>query len=423
MPRLDAPRPPLYLARNRALRGGVVTTKKAKLVLEDGRVFDGERFGADVEAIGEVVFNTAMSGYQEILTDPSYRGQMICMTYPLIGNTGINPEDVESRDLFAAGFIIRNLSVVPSSWRSRLTLDEYLKQHNVPGITEIDTRALTRHLRDHGSKMGVIADADQDTQELIAKVRTYPAMLGKDLVKDISVDKDYVWSEGSWTLDHGYPKYTGKNSPRRGGKTYKVVALDFGIKWNILRLLADSGCQVTVVPADTSAEQVLALEPDGVFLSNGPGDPEPVVYGVDTVKHLLGKKPMFGICLGHQILGLALGGKTYKLKFGHHGANQPVKDALTGRVEITSQNHNFAVDIASLGGDIYPTHTNLNDETNEGFAHKKLPVFSVQYHPEASPGPHDSSYLFDRFVRMMAANEPVVDADGHPTQSEERDSA
>lgn len=376
---------------------------RAQLVLEDGRIFAGESFGARVESVGEVVFNTAMSGYQEILTDPSYTGQMVCMTYPHIGNTGVNDEDIESRRVFAEGFIVRSRSLVSSNYRRTKTLEEYLEAAGIAGIAEVDTRALTRHLRTHGSRVGIIAAADRDPAKLIEKIRANPPIVGRDLAREVTCDAAYPWTQGTWDLGAGY----GDKPPAEA--KFKVVAMDFGVKTNILRLLVDHGCAVTVVPANTSADSILAMEPDGVFLSNGPGDPEPVTYAVETIRALVGKKPIFGICLGHQLIGLALGARTYKLKFGHHGANQPVKDHATGRVEITSQNHNFAVDLDSIAGDVVATHVNLNDGTNEGMAHRTQPVFSVQYHPEASPGPHDASYLFDRFTTMMRTGRPVAD--------------
>jgi carbamoyl-phosphate synthase small subunit len=403
------------------------TVKPAVLALADGTVFKGAALGAPGETVGEVVFNTAMSGYQEVLTDPSYRGQMVTMTYPHIGNYGINPEDMESSRPWLAGFIVKEACPYPSNWRSRLTLDEYLRQHGIVGIQGIDTRALTTHLRDHGSQQGVISHADLDPKRAVQKAREAPSILGRDLVKEVTCAKPYKWTEssGRWAL---------KNTARgegKGGDGFRVVAYDFGIKYNILRRLVDEGIEVTVVPASTTADAALALNPDGIFLSNGPGDPEGVPYAVEAVLTLFGKRPIFGICLGHQIIGLALGLQTYKLKFGHHGANHPVLDLETRKVEITSQNHNFAV----RGGDPSPrpspglpvapqmqramgegnsvvwptaygrvqlTHVSLNDDAVEGLRCLDLPVYSVQYHPEASPGPHDASYLFHRFTDLMA---------------------
>lgn len=371
---------------------------RAQLVLEDGRVFAGESFGARVESVGEVVFNTAMSGYQEILTDPSYAGQMVCMTYPHIGNTGVNDEDIESRRVFAEGFIIRSRSLVSSNYRRTKTLEEYLEAAGIAGIAEVDTRALTRHLRTHGSRVGIIAAADRDPAKLIEKIRANPPIVGRDLAREVTCDAAYPWTQGTWDLGAGY----GDKPPAEA--KFKVVAMDFGVKTNILRLLVDHGCAVTVVPANTSADSILAMEPDGVFLSNGPGDPEPVTYAVETIRALVGKKPIFGICLGHQLIGLALGARTYKLKFGHHGANQPVKDHATGRVEITSQNHNFALDGKTLDPTHCEiTHVNLNDNTVEGFRHRREPMFCVQYHPEAGPGPHDPFYLFGRFRELICS--------------------
>ena len=369
--------------------------KKSKcfLVLSDGTVFEGKPFGYEGESIGEVVFNTSLTGYQEILTDPSYKGQMVVMTYPEIGNYGINLEDIESRKPFLEGFIVRQYNPAPSNFRSKMTLDQYLKKNKIVGIEGVDTRALTRHLRDHGSKMGIISSTDHDIKRLLKKVKAAPTMVGLDLAKEVTCAKPYHWTESLWDLESGY----GKNK----GKGFKVVAYDFGIKYNILRGLVSAGCDVTVVPATTPAAEVLSMNPQGIFLSNGPGDPEPVTYGIQNIQKILGKVPLFGICLGHQLLGLALGGKTYKLGFGHHGGNQPVMDLTTGKVEITSQNHNFAVDTDSLKGIAELTHINLNDKTVEGLRLKNQPVFSVQYHPEASPGPHDSQYLFQRFVEMM----------------------
>jgi carbamoyl-phosphate synthase small subunit len=369
-------------------------TRPALLALADGRVFRGEALGAAGEGHGEVVFNTSMTGYQEILTDPSYRGQMVCMTYPLIGNYGINPEDVESRRPWVDGFIVKEACSFPSSWRSTIPLDEYLRQHRIVGIQGIDTRALTRHLRDHGAQEGIISTEEPDGARLAEQARALPGLIGRDLVTEVSVEAPHGWTEGPWDLARGYTA----PAPTR----FKVVALDSGIKQNILRCLAGLGCDVEVVPADTGAAAVLERKPDGVFLSNGPGDPEAVPYLVQAVRELIGRAPIFGICLGNQILGLAFGGSTYKLKFGHHGGNHPVKDLSTGRVEITAQNHGFAVDPRSVEkAGLIETHVNLNDGTSEGMRHRELPIFSVQYHPEASPGPHDAHYLFRRFADLM----------------------
>jgi len=370
--------------------------KEALLVLRDGRVFRGQALGADGETSGEVIFNTAMSGYQEILTDPSYRGQIVTMTYPMIGNYGLNDEDVESRKPWVNGLIVKEASAYPSSWRGRTSLDEYLKSHGIVGLQGIDTRALTRHLRDHGSQDGIVSTVERDVERLRERVRALPQIVGRDLVKEVTVAAPFGWNEGEWKRERGYVT----PPPAR----FSVVAYDAGIKLNILRQLSTAGCEVTVVPADTPSEAVLERKPDGVFLSNGPGDPEAVPYLVDAVRGLIGQVPIFGICLGHQILGLAAGGRTYKLSFGHHGANHPVRDLATGRVEITSQNHNFAVDPASVAGRGWePSHVNLNDGTCEGLRHRELPVFCVQYHPEASPGPHDANYLFGRFTDLMAS--------------------
>jgi len=370
-------------------------TAPALLALADGRVFRGEACGAAGEGAGEVVFNTAMTGYQEILTDPSYRGQIVCMTYPLIGNYGINPEDVESRRPWVNGFIVKEACPFPSNWRGRRTLDDYMKEHDIVGIQGIDTRALTRHLRDHGAQPGVISTVEADPSRLVERARRLPGLVGRDLVSEVTVAEPQGWSQGEWDLKRGY---IAPPPP-----CFSVVAFDSGIKQNILRCLAGLGCAVEILPASTPAAAVLERKPDGVFLSNGPGDPEAVPYLIETVRGLIGKAPIFGICLGNQILGLAFGGSTYKLKFGHHGANHPVRDLFTGRVEITAQNHGFAVDpksVAKLG--LEETHVNLNDGTSEGMRHRELPVFSVQYHPEASPGPHDAHYLFTRFVDMMS---------------------
>ncbi len=368
---------------------------KAILALADGRIFEGKSFGSVGEVTGEVVFNTAMTGYQEVLTDPSYKGQMVTMTYPQIGNTGINPEDIESRGLFLSGFIVREYLDFPSNFRSTMTLDSYLKENSVVGIHGLDTRALTRHLRDHGAQNGIISTVDFDHASLLAKASAIPSMTGLDLASGVSCDKPYKWIEGLWSLGEGY-----KNVEPESLK-YKVVVYDFGVKYNILRCLVDAGCDLTIVPASFPAEEALSMNPDGIFLSNGPGDPEPLLAVQGEIRKFVGKKPVFGICLGHQLLGLALGGKTVKLPFGNHGSNLPVMDMSTRKVEITSQNHGFAVDLDSLGDAACLGHENLNDQTVEGISHCKLPIFSVQHHPEASPGPHDSHYLFGRFVEMM----------------------
>jgi carbamoyl-phosphate synthase small subunit len=369
-------------------------TRPSLLALADGRVFRGEALGASGESHGEVVFNTSMTGYQEILTDPSYRGQMVCMTYPLIGNCGVNPEDVESRRPWVNGFIVKEACPFPSSWRSRVPLDDYLREHQIVGIQGIDTRALTRHLRDRGAQEGIISTEELDGARLAERARALPGLVGRDLVTEVSVQAPHGWDQGPWDLTRGY-------SPAPTAR-FKVVAFDSGIKQNILRCLTGLGCEVLVVPADTGAAAVLEQKPDGIFLSNGPGDPEAVPYLIETVRGLIGQAPIFGICLGNQILGLAFGGSTYKLKFGHHGGNHPVKDLLTGRVEITAQNHGFAVDPRSVERfGLEETHVNLNDGTSEGMRHRELPIFSVQYHPEGSPGPHDAHYLFRRFADLM----------------------
>ena len=371
---------------------------KAILTLADGRIFEGKSFGSTGEATGEVVFNTAMSGYQEVLTDPSYKGQMVTMTCPQIGNTGINPEDIESARLYLSGFIVKEYLDFPSNWRSTMSLDSYLKEHDVVGIQGLDTRALTRHLRDKGAQNGIISTVDHDHESLVRKARAVPSMAGLDLATGVTCDRPYHWKEKLWDLEEGYTEAVPAEL------TYKVVAYDFGIKYNILRCLVSAGCDVTVVPATFPAEESLAMNPDGIFLSNGPGDPEPMTAVIENIRNFIGKKPIFGICLGHQLLGLALGGKTIKLKFGNHGSNLPVMDLATRRVEITAQNHGFSVDIASLTGVGCLAHENLNDQTVEGMRHCALPIFSVQHHPEASPGPHDSHYLFGRFVELMERN-------------------
>ncbi|MGD2271922.1 MAG: glutamine-hydrolyzing carbamoyl-phosphate synthase small subunit [Desulfobacterales bacterium] len=362
---------------------------KARLILSDGTLFEGLSLGAPGTAIGEVVFNTAMTGYQEILTDPSYYFQLVVMTYPQIGNYGVNPKDFESRRIYAAGFIVREYSPIVSHWQANKSLDDYLKNYDVVGISEVDTRALTRHLRDQGAQMGMITTSQEPLEMLAERLRDSPKLVGRDIVSEVTADAHYQWPlDGEFNLEQA--------------PSFKVAVYDFGVKYSILRALYLHRCQLRVFPAHTPPETVLEWEPDGIFLSNGPGDPEPLAYAVDTVRYLLGKKPIFGICLGHQILGLALGGETTKLKFGHHGANHPVKYLPTGAVEITSQNHGFIVDAESLPpAQVEITHINLNDQTLEGFRHTSLPAFSVQYHPESAPGPHDSRYLFEQFLSDM----------------------
>ena len=377
---------------------------EAILALEDGRAFWGRAYGAPRERFGEVVFNTSISGYQEILTDPSYAGQIVVLTYPHIGNYGTNPQDSESVRPFAEGLVVRELSELASNWRSVEETSAFLADFGVPVISDIDTRALVRHLRRYGSMRGVISTVDRDAGRLAAKAKASPSMLGLDLASRVSTPSCYEWTEPSGNIFRhasGAPQALGSEK-RQPPTRFHVVAYDYGIKHNILRRLVDVGSRVTVVPATTPAADVLELKPDGVFLSNGPGDPEPVGYGVKAVRELMGRVPIFGICLGHQIVGLALGGRTYKLKFGHHGGNHPVLNLETDRVEITAQNHGFAVDPDSLKqSEVALTHLNLNDHTLEGLRHKSLPMFSVQYHPEASPGPHDAAYLFERFANMM----------------------
>ncbi len=385
--------------------------KKALLALADGTIFEGRALGYEGETVGEVVFNTAMTGYQEVLTDPSYKGQIITMTSPHIGNYGMTPEDAESRRIWAEGFIVKEASQLASNWRSRQRVQDYLHEAKIVGIEGLDTRALTRHLREHGSQQGLITHGDGDPRQVVEKAKAAPNIIGRDLATVVTCKEAYRWTEGS-----------GEWAPALGDKTrvgatrrWHVVAYDFGVKLNILRRLVDVGCDVTVVPASATATQVEALKPDGIFLSNGPGDPEGVPYAIEAVRQLIGRHPIFGICLGHQILGLALGLKTYKLKFGHHGANHPVMDLRTRQVEITSQNHNFAVQIIhpistipdrppvvdTAFGQVAVTHLSLNDHSIEGLACVDRPVFSVQYHPEASPGPHDSAYLFTEFTQLL----------------------
>ncbi|OQW63531.1 MAG: carbamoyl phosphate synthase small subunit [Nitrospira sp. ST-bin4] len=386
--------------------------KKALLALADGACFEGRALGYEGDTVGEVVFNTAMTGYQEVLTDPSYKGQIITMTCSHIGNYGTTPEDSESRRLWAEGFVVMEASRLASNWRGTHTIHEYLTQAKVVAIEGLDTRALTRHLREHGSQQGVITHGRLDAAQAVAKARNAPGIVGRDLAAEVTCERSYEWKAGSgaWTPEGG-----GSRSERQHRRPWQVVAYDFGVKQNILNRLVDVGCQVTVVPASTTAAEIDARKPDGIFLSNGPGDPEGVPYAVEAVRTLIGRYPIFGICLGHQILGLALGLETYKLKFGHHGANHPVIDLRSRKVEITSQNHNFAVKtpvsfseapnspptIDTKYGRLSVTHLSLNDHSIEGMVCMDRPVFSVQYHPEASPGPHDSAYLFEEFVRLM----------------------
>jgi carbamoyl-phosphate synthase small subunit len=378
---------------------------RAILALEDGRLFKGCAAGARTRRGGEVVFNTSITGYQEVITDPSYSGQIVCLTYPHIGNVGTNLDDEESAKPFIEGLVVREFSALASNWRSKESAQDYLERHRVPVIWDIDTRALVRHLRNMGSLRGVVATDGTPAEKLIAEARALPTMAGLELASRVTSPKQYEWKRGSIELGESGAAVDAKSratSTSEGESRYKVVAYDFGIKQNILRLLVDHGCDVTVVPAQTSGEDVLALKPDGVFLSNGPGDPEPIGYAVANIRKMLGRVPIFGICLGHQLSGLALGGRTFKLKFGHHGSNHPVQNLRTKKVEITSQNHGFCVDPDSLlSSDVEITHVNLNDHTNEGMRHRSLPLFSVQYHPEASPGPHDARYLFDDFIALM----------------------
>ncbi|QDU77297.1 Carbamoyl-phosphate synthase small chain [Bremerella volcania] len=383
-------------------------TQPAKLALEDGTVFTGTAFGAIGEVAGEACFNTSMTGYQEILTDPSYRGQILTMTYPQIGNYGVNVEDMESAKIHMAGFIVREVSRTVSNFRSEGSLDEFLKKNNVVGMTGIDTRALVRRLRSHGSMKAVLSSVDLDDASLVEKARASDGLVGRNLVQEVLPEQQKMWEEdlSPWIKMGDYKRAL----TSRKEQDLHVVALDYGMKWNIPRHLRDLGCKVTVLPGTASAEEVLSHNPDGIFLSNGPGDPEPLTGPVETIQGLLGKKPIFGICLGHQLLSLACGAKTFKLKFGHRGANQPVLDLETDKVEITSQNHGFAVEENTLPDCLEITHRNLNDNTVAGVKHKELPAFSVQYHPEASAGPHDSEYLFLRFREAMDERKSAASA-------------
>ena len=370
---------------------------KALIVLEDGTTFEGRSFTGSGEAVGEIVFNTSMSGYQEILTDPSYTGQIVTMTYPLIGNYGVNKEDMESASVHPRAFLMKEYNAYPSNYRSERTLAEFLEEYDVLGVEGFDTRALVKHIRTKGAMKGVISTIDLDPDSLQKKACDWSGLVGQDMVSRVSCKEPYGWADNK-----AIPGTDFTTAQSGMDKPLKIVAFDFGLKYNQSRIFTEKGCQVQVVPASTDAETVLAMQPDGIFLSNGPGDPEGVPGVVETIRTLLGKKPMFGICLGHQLMGLAYGGKTFKLKFGHRGGNQPVKDLSTGKVEITSQNHGFCVDMDSLSADeVELTHINLNDNSVEGMRHKKYPAFSVQYHPEHAPGPHDAMYLFDRFIDMM----------------------
>jgi len=366
----------------------------ALLVLEDGTVCRGYTFAGSGEVFGEVVFNTGMTGYQEILTDPSYSGQIVTMTYPLIGNYGINPEDMESDGIYLEGFVIREYQSCPNNWRSRQTLKEFLESKGKLGVEGIDTRALTRRIRMEGAMRGAISTVTQDADLLLKRVRAYPGLVGRDLVRSVTCEKPYCWKDGE-------PRPMERREGRPPSGRLLIVVLDCGVKYNILRNLERLGCDILVLPATTTSREIFACDPDGVFLSNGPGDPAPLTYIVETVRQLVGKLPVFGICLGHQILGRALGGKTAKQKFGHHGINQPARNMNTGHIEITSQNHGFVVKPESLPADTEKTHVNLNDNTLEGLRYPSLKAFSVQYHPEAAPGPHDSAYLFDQFIDLI----------------------
>lgn len=367
---------------------------RALIVLEDGTTFEGKSFTGSGETSGEIVFNTGMTGYQEILTDPSYKGQIVTMTYPLIGNYGVNPEDMESEKVQVEAFLIKEYNAIPSNFRSTGSLADFLKKYNILGVEGIDTRALTRHIRVAGAMKGIVSTEDLDPESLVKKAKESPGLVGRDLVREVTCLEPYGWS-----INGPVP---GNNFATAAPGRYKVVAIDYGLKYNQLRLMTERDCSVQIVPCTTTAEEILSMNPDGVFLSNGPGDPAGIPGVIDVIQKILGKKPVFGICLGNQLLGLAYGGTTYKLKFGHRGVNQPVKDLTTGKIEITSQNHGFCVDMDSLNNDeVELTHVNLNDDSVEGMRHKNFPAFSVQYHPENAPGPHDAVYLFDRFIEMM----------------------
>lgn len=381
--------------------------QKAILALEDGRFFQGWSFGAPGEHLGEVVFNTSMTGYQEVITDPSYKGQIVTMTYPLIGNYGVNEEDFESTHPRLEGVVVKENCPFPSNWRSQGNLSDYLIRYGIIGVEGVDTRALTKHIRIAGAMRGILSTADLNPDSLVAKARSSPLMVGSDWVKAVTCPAAYEWGEGAGEKIKGtgiglWNWGRGQAIDPAVERKYRVVAMDFGMKHNIVRHLVSRGCSVWVVPAQTAPAKILAANPQGIFLSNGPGDPAALPYAIDTVRSLLGKKPIFGICLGHQLLGLAMGGRTYKLKFGHRGANQPVKNLINGKIEITTQNHGFCVDKETLpSGQVEATHINLNDQSLEGMRHRRLPVFSVQYHPEASAGPHDAAYLFDEFIALM----------------------
>jgi len=369
---------------------------RALIALEDGTVFEGHSFTGPGEAVGEIVFNTSMSGYQEILTDPSYTGQIVTMTYPLIGNYGVNQEDMESTSVHPKAFLVKEYNAIPSNFRSRQTLADFLKTYDVLGVEGFDTRALVRHIRTVGAMKGVVSTIDLDPESLVERARQWSGLVGQDMVRLVSCSEPYGWVDNQVLAGTNFASSPGT------AEALKIVAFDFGIKFNQIRIFTEKGCRVQVVPATTDARSVLSMQPDGIFLSNGPGDPQGVEGVVETIRELLGEKPIFGICLGHQMLGLAYGGSTYKLNLGHRGGNQPVKDLLTGKVEITSQNHGFCIDMNSLDpAEVELTHSNLNDGSCEGMRHKNYPAFSVQYHPEHAPGPHDAIHLFDRFIQLV----------------------